>query len=119
MAAPGSIPIPDPTELTSRAVNEAKTELTTLFDEKLRAISRRLDDAERHRVEQKADTTKALDAAFAAAKEAVTGVDVRVNDLKDRVTRMESSRAGFYAAIGLIVSLLAVVGFVLVNSNTP
>jgi hypothetical protein len=78
----GSRPIPDPTELTSKAVDALRKELTDLFDTKLTAeekltserfaaVTDKLNVAERLRLEQKVDTKTAVDAALAAAKEAV------------------------------------------------
>ncbi len=116
--SPRMVPIPDPTELTNRLVSEAKADLVILFDEKLNAIKGQLNVVERNRLEQKADTTKALDAAFAAAKEAVTGVDIRVNDLKERMTRIESNKAGIYAAAVIVAAVLGVLGFIIAN-GTP
>jgi len=76
----GTVPIPDPTELTSRAVNALRDELTELFDVKLDALSEitksrfdavsaKLTIAELLRLEQKVDTKTAVDAALAAQKE--------------------------------------------------
>ena len=68
-------PIPDPTELTSRAVDKA-VEVARSFTEAeighLRELMDvRFDAVENWRKEQKADTKKEVDAALAAAKEAV------------------------------------------------
>lgn len=73
-------PDPDPTELTSRAVNALRSELTNLFNEKLKSQIELTDErfkstqegvatAERLRLEQKVDTKTGLDAALAAQKE--------------------------------------------------
>lgn len=78
---PGSVPVPDPTALTTEQVDKAKIELTRLFDEQLHGLSKeigvkfdwiadQLSTIERHRIEQKVDTKTAVDAAFAASKEA-------------------------------------------------
>jgi len=83
---PGSRPIPDPTVLTSRAVDALRKELTDIFavemdglaavtDERFNSIKERLlvseQTSERQRLEQKADTSKAVDAALAAAEKSV------------------------------------------------
>lgn len=73
-------PTPDPTELTSKAVDALRIELTDLFNMKLAgetsltaerftAVSEKLATAERLRLEQKVDTKTGLDAALAAQKE--------------------------------------------------
>jgi hypothetical protein len=68
-------PIPDPTELTSKAVDRA-VEVARLFTEgevtHLRELMNvQFEAIESWRKEQKADTKAAVDAALAAAKEAV------------------------------------------------
>jgi hypothetical protein len=68
-------PIPDPTELTSRAVDKA-VEVSRAYTEAEIAHLKELTDVrfeavENWRREQKADTKKEVDAALAAAKEAV------------------------------------------------
>jgi hypothetical protein len=90
---PRSTPVPDPTVLTTEALHRESTYLqesmnarfhenrehmNTLFtaanellDEKLNTIDRQLALVEQQRVEQKADTKAAVDAALTAQKEAV------------------------------------------------
>jgi hypothetical protein len=66
-----SRPIPDPTTLTTEAVNAARQHT----DREIRHLRELVDNQfaliERQRVEQKQDTKAAVDAALAAAKEAV------------------------------------------------
>lgn len=75
-------PVIDPTRLTTDAVNAAKREIEEkavlrehsfrdLYNEKLDAVEDKFKLIEAMRVEQKIDTKQALDAALAAAKEAV------------------------------------------------
>jgi hypothetical protein len=75
-----SRPVPDPTELTSRAVDALRKELTDIFsvrleaqkdltDERFKAVGEAVATAERLRLEQKVDTKTGLDAALAAQKE--------------------------------------------------
>lgn len=85
-ALAGSAPVPDPTRLTTDAVEKAKDEIEKLYNAKLTAIESRYDvrleglqelfdqqfkSAEEQRKEQKADTKTAVDAALQAQKEAV------------------------------------------------
>jgi dGTP triphosphohydrolase len=78
----GSKPVPDPTALTTERVNrevEAAREfvlgeirhLRELTDQKFAAVSAQFDSVADRVAEQKTDTRDAVDAAFAAAKEAV------------------------------------------------
>lgn len=78
----GSRPVPDPTVLTTEALHreisalrelvlERVDRVTEVADEKFDSIETQLDLIERQRVEQKKDTKDAVDAALAAAKEAV------------------------------------------------
>jgi hypothetical protein len=147
-------PVPDPTALTTKAVDTAVavakeftigevTHLKELTDVQFGLI-------ERQRKEQKEDTKAAVDAALAAAKEAVKeqttasqlstnksetsfaeqlkqqnvtfsvaieGVNREMRDLKTRVERIENlkqggqdSKASVYAAVGLGVLVLGLLG---------
>jgi hypothetical protein len=75
-------PVPDPTVLTTEAlmreIGALRELMTTLLageqritEEKFRSIDTQFEMVERQRVEQKKDTKDAVDAALAAAKEAV------------------------------------------------
>jgi hypothetical protein len=81
-ALAGSAPVPDPTKLTTDAVEKLERQLKEIFDNKLAAavlvtderfksIDQQLTSVERQRVEQKADVKAAVDAALQAQKEAV------------------------------------------------
>ena len=74
--------IPDPTARTLDTVNREVKSLEQkiavamdyrgqLFDEKFSSVKREFDLVERNRIEQKADTKQAVDAALIAQKEAV------------------------------------------------
>jgi hypothetical protein len=78
----GSTPVPDPTELTSRAVDALRKELTELIGVKLAVIEERVKALDRltderlkamdaSRIELKADSTVGLTTALAAAEKAV------------------------------------------------
>jgi hypothetical protein len=71
-------PDPDPTVLTTEALHRAINQVEEKFNiqlevinEKFVSVTNQLQLVERQRVEQKADTQKAVDAALAAQKEAV------------------------------------------------
>ena len=175
----GSRPVPDPTTLTTeqlmREVLGLKENIQALkelmgselegmegvFVERFESINTQFQLIERQRVEQKTDTSDAVSAALAAAKEAVTkneeqtkdalaalqatlttaitGLEVRLNDTMDRITKIESARqgaieqrgeqravvqekqAGISSTTAIIGSIIAVVGFalaLLVGHNT-
>ena len=76
------VPIPDPTVLTTEQLLRETAAISSLFDSKLRgmqsifeerfnSVATQFDLVERQRVEQKKDTSDAVAAALAAAKEAV------------------------------------------------
>jgi hypothetical protein len=170
----GSRPVPDPTELTDRAIAKSLASVTQLIDGEVKNLVTRIDGAvaltnerfeaaEKLRIEQKKDTKDAVDAALSAAKEAVKeqttasersidkseratgeqlkqqqetfaktaeGLADKIEDLKERVGRIESmkvgateSRTGLYATAaavgGMILLGLAIVGFVIANSPRP
>lgn len=144
--AGGSRPTPDPTILTTDQLLREAGHLKELLTEKLIAVDKFLNKVEEQRVEQKIDTKTAVDAALAAQEKAILktelataealrqlkltfdtaliGVVSSIDDLKNRVGRVEGvklggqeSKAGLYAAIaaavgivGLIVTLLVVGG---------
>jgi chromosome segregation ATPase len=145
------------TSLLNETVNRVPTEvqkevshLRELMDERSEAVITQFSLVERQRVEQKSDTKAAVDAALAAAKEAVkeqttafglataksetstleqlkqltvtfntaiSGVQVTLGDLKDRINRIEATKAGgketltgIYALVGFLVSVLVLLG---------
>lgn len=139
----GSRPVPDPTELTTQALQReiaASKELfqaglqasRELFDEKLRRIDTQI--AERDEtIEQKSQSAKeALAAALQAAKEAVgksgdatekqldeiskrmdadgNSKNDKIDDLKERITAMESHSRGIGDSWGIVVGIAGLVG---------
>jgi len=119
----GSTPVPDPTELTSKAVDALRTEQSELLDAKLTVIYERIRSIEGQiiqerelRKEQKADRSVELAAALSAQKEAVGKTETnfteqlrgqasttntaiasltqQLNDAKDRLTKIESGKVG-------------------------
>jgi hypothetical protein len=140
-------PTPDPTILTTEQLLREVASAREITNAKLEGLEKaylvRFDGIEREfhlinerRIEQKIDTKSAVDAAFNAAKEAVTkseinsteairqqnatfsaelkGVIDTLNDVKDRVNRMEAvtqgiseTRTGQRLDINMIVAVLA------------
>jgi hypothetical protein len=117
--------------------------LEAVVAEKFNTVDTQFALIERQRVEQKTDSGEALAAALAAAKEAVTkneaafkeqlaqmkvtfdtaigGVTTILNDVRDRVGKIENlkqggseSRAGLYVALGSAVAFL---GLLVVIAN--
>ena len=145
----------DPTELTTDAlrreiealkelINTRITAAEELAKEKFRAIAAQLNEADKQRLEQKADTKDAVAAALEAQEKAIekseghtadqikqlsNTVDTKVqalershSDLKERVTTVESIKAGAQeqkteqraitagqlAAIGVMITLVVI-----------
>jgi uncharacterized phage infection (PIP) family protein YhgE len=145
----GSRPVPDPTVLTTNAVNSAVQIIKELFgsrldgaealtNEKFRAVEQFLAKVEEQRVEQKLDTSRAVDAALAAQEKAISkteasttealtqlkatidtaiqGLNLAIAGLTERVGKIEGvklggteSRAGLIAAVGIGVTLILAV----------
>lgn len=134
----GSRPVPDPTILTTEALLREITHLRELLESKLDSVHNRLESAEEQRREQKFDTGKAIDAALMAQREAankseaaidkrieqmqstfktdVSNLTLNLSDIKDRVGKIEAvkiggseSRAGLYATIGVVATIILAV----------
>jgi chromosome segregation ATPase len=134
-------PVPDPTVLTTeqmlREVAALRREVDLQFklrlgiiDERFKSVDTQFQLVERQRVELKLDTKTAVDAALAAAKEAVTTNQtstaeqlkaqaqaqdtaieaLRTNheDLKERVGKVESTRQGGEAKVGELRAVLII-----------
>jgi hypothetical protein len=124
----GSVPVPDPTKLTTDAVSAAKIELKELFDTKLDSLRSELVDFEELVKEKFVGRDTALAAALKAAQELVKqqndtnavaadkaekyttkqldALGLRVDDLKERIgelTRKDWTTVGAYivGAIGI------------------
>jgi hypothetical protein len=100
----GSRPVPDPTELTDRAIARLERSLTIYVDGKVTSLEARLngldrlfeekfDTLERGRLEQKKDTKDAVDAALTAQKEAVAKSEAAVGK------QLEEQQKTSYTAI--------------------
>src|SRR5579864_6282299 len=107
----GTVPVPDPTKLTTDAVNAAKIELTTLFDVKLASLRTELVDFEELVKEKFVGRDTALAAALHAAQELVKqqndsnaiatdkadkattkqidALILRIDDLKERIAALD------------------------------
>lgn len=139
----GSTPVPDPTILTTEALNREISNvrellkqdiesLGALVEEKFRSVDKQFELIENQRVEQKTDTKAAVVDALAAAKEivreqsanfkeqltqitltfstALAGLTKQVDDMKERVAKIEAIKIGGNEAKG---SVYAIAGFVL------
>lgn len=96
---------PDPTVLTTDQLDKLEARLMAYINERFSSydktimqmfasVDRRFKEMTEHRIEQKADSTKALDAAHTAAKEQISALSLRVDDNRDRITRVESTLEG-------------------------
>jgi len=100
MAQGSLIPVPDPTKLTTDAVDRAIREIERLFDVKLvgfrelvdekfkgrdTALAAALNAAEARVKQQNDSNTTASDKMSAAFAEQIKGLDGKISDLKDRV----------------------------------
>jgi DNA anti-recombination protein RmuC len=117
-----SRPVPDPTLLTTeqllrevaalRELVESDIEgLEAIVAEKFRSVDQQLELVERQRVEQKADTKAAVDAALTAQKEAVkeqtTASDRAIAKSEASMTKqLEQLSATFAASIKSVVDSL-------------
>ena len=137
-------------------INLRVSGLKDVVDERFTSVDRQLIDQEARRVEQKSDTKAAVDAALAAAKEAVkeqttaseraigksetstttaiSAVSSNVDDLKERVGKIENlrlggdviradQRGGLASAVGVIgacigiLSLLAAMATIIIATR--
>jgi hypothetical protein len=116
----GMIPVPDPTKLTTDAVEKMRSEIMTLVDEKFKSVDRRFGEIDRHRVEQKQDNQREIGSALTSANKTTEVMGVRVDDLNNRLTRVESEKSGGTdVKTGVIAAVgLAAVLFTLWNSRS-
>ena len=89
---PGSRP--DPTVLTTEQLVRELGHLEALVEAKLETVDVQFRLIEDQRIELKGDTATAVNAALTSAKDAVAAVDKSVDDLKERLVKMESTISG-------------------------
>ena len=123
-----SIPVPDPTKLTTDAVDRAKAELdirlgalrelidqkfigvTTEFTMRDIALAAAFKAAEAAVAQQNNSNTLAADKAAASFTKQIDGLDEKINDLKERMTELSSKN---YAALGgYLVGIIGVIGVI-------
>ena len=100
MSDRGSVPVPDPTKLTTDAVAAAKIELKELFDTKLTgfrelvtekfagrdtALAAALKSAQELVKQQNDSNTLAIDKASSATTKQIDALDAKIADLKERL----------------------------------
>ncbi len=113
-------------------VNTTMSGHVALDTERFTKIEERFNLIERQRIEQKADTSTSIAAALEAQKETSSGLSDKLDDVKDRVNRIESTwqgatdqrsegRAQISSTTAIIGTILAVVGIglaLVVGHNT-
>lgn len=123
-----TIPVPDPTKLTTDAVDRAKAELDVrmaalreLIDQKFIgvateftmrdiALAAAFKAAEAAVAQQNNSNTLAADKAAASFTKQIDGLDEKINDLKERMTELSSKN---YAALGgYLVGIIGVIGVI-------
>lgn len=123
-----TLPVPDPTKLTTDAVDRAKDELDIrlmslreLIDQKFIgvateftmrdiALAAAFKAAEAAVAQQNQSNTLAADKAAASFTKQIDGLDEKINDLKERMTELSSKN---YAALGgYLVGIVGVIGVV-------
>jgi hypothetical protein len=123
-----TIPVPDPTQLTTDAVDRAKAELdirlgafrelveqkfvgvATEFTMRDIALAAAFKAAEAAVAQQNQSNTLAADKAAASFTKQIDGLDEKINDLKERMTELTSKN---YAALGgYLVGIIGVIGVV-------
>lgn len=82
----GSRPVPDPTELTTKALEREIARVEERIDDLKEFVLREFESIERHRLEQKEDTKAAVDAALTAQKESVAKSEAAVSKQIDQLT---------------------------------
>lgn len=129
MERQGSVPVPDPTTLTTNAVARAREEIEKLFDTKLNgfrelviemfsgrdtALVAALRAAQELVKQQNDSNTIAFDKAAQSTTKQIDALAERIDDLKERLTKAEGhnwAAVGGYiiGAVGIIASVTAVV----------
>ena len=131
---PSSVPIPDPTKLTTDAVDRAKAELDIrisslreLIDEKFKGVSTEFamrdialaaafKAAEAAVKQQNESNTLAADKAASAFTKQIDTLDEKINDLKERMGLVSSRN---YSAIGAyIVGAVGIIAIIVTLAAT-
>lgn len=137
------MPVPDPTTLTTNAVRAAREEIEKLFEVKLGGLRELLEEkfagvkteftmrdialaaafkaAEAAVKQQNESNTLAIDKAATATTKQIDGLVERIDDLKERIQDDRGSSSGgrreiiawFFAAVGGVAAVVAIVGFIL------
>jgi len=116
----GTVPVPDPTKLTTDAVSFLKDQITETMDTRFRGMKELIDQkfigvatefsmrdialaaafkaAEAAVRQQNESNTLAIDKASVATAKQIDAMYEKINDLKERVTTMESRTAGITSA---------------------
>jgi hypothetical protein len=142
MQPQGSVPVPDPTKLTTDAVALAKVELKELFDTKLTgfrelvtekfagrdtALAAALKSAQELVKQQNDSNTLAIDKAAAATTKQMDALAERIDDLKERIQTDRGSNSGgrretiayFFAALGGIAAVGSIIGLIVTIAKVP
>jgi hypothetical protein len=131
-----TIPVPDPTRLTTDAVDRAKAELDIrlsslreLIDQKFIgvateftmrdiALAAAFKAAEAAVHQQNQSNTLAADKAAASFTKQIDGLDEKINDLKERMTELASKN---YTALGGylvgVIGIVAIIATLLIRFN--
>jgi hypothetical protein len=131
----GSVPVPDPTKLTTDAVALATAQIEKLFDVKLEGVVKLIDEkfagvkteftmrdialsaafkaAEAAVSQQNNSNTLAIDKAGTAFTKQIDGLDEKIADLKERVAELSGrnwSAVGAYivGAVGVVALLSSI-----------
>ena len=123
--AANMIPSPDPTKLTTDAVDKAKAELKELFDTKLELVNEKfagrdvalaaaLKSANELVKQQNDSNTLAIDKAALATTKQIDAQAGRIDDLKDSISELRGKNyaaIGGYivGAVGIIAAVVAVI----------
>jgi len=124
----GVVPVPDPTKLTTDAVDRAKAELDIrlqslkdLIDQKFVGVAKEFamrdialaaafKAAEAAVEQQNKSNTLAADKAASSFTKQIDGLDEKINDLKERMSELHTRN---YTALGgYLVGILGAVGIV-------
>lgn len=135
----GSVPVPDPTKLTTDAVAQARAEIEKLFDVKLEVVNEKfagvatqftmrdialaaaLKSAQELVRQQNESNTLAIDKAALATTKQIDALAERIDDLKERLGELGGKNwaaLGGYivGAVGVIASVAAVVALLVRHS---